>query len=123
MCCIISVSHIFSRVPLHSTHCSLWFDTTIRYNANLLDTAPIRTSSTIYPLTSICKAENKLQASQNLRALSKDTRATVDNPVSETVLVDVVDDGLVVGTGLEPEVGNAESLGLLEEAESDLRYI
>lgn len=53
-------------------------------------------------------------------ALGENARAAVDDLVRKAVLVDVLDDALVVRTGLEPELRDAEGLGLLEQAAGDL---
>lgn len=55
-----------------------------------------------------------LEGLQDVVALDKDARTTVDDAVRQAVLVDVLDDALVVGTGLEPQRRDSECLCLLE---------
>lgn len=65
-------------------------------------------------------AHNLLQVLENSVALSKDTGAAVDDLVGEAVLVDVLDDALVVSSGLEPEGRNTKGLGLLKQTTGNL---
>ena len=52
--------------------------------------------------------------------LDKDARPSVDNPVSQ-VLLDILNDGFVFCSRLQPKRGNGKRFGLLKDAKRDLQ--
>lgn len=60
------------------------------------------------------------KAAKNVVSFNQNARSSENYPIGEVIFLDVIEDGLVFSTRLEPQSGDCKLLGFFQDAEGNL---